>query len=154
VRAFPNLTVIDVGAILDQVRSIADQVSRAVEFVFVFTLAAGLIVLYAAILASQDERIYEAAIMRTLGASRGQLLFTQLAEFIAIGLLAGCIAAIFASAVGYAVSVKILNLKYTFNGLVPAVGIGLGTLGVVLAGLSATRATLNRPPLQTIRGLG
>ena len=154
VRTFPNLTVIDVGAILDQVRSIADQVSRAVEFVFIFTLAAGLIVLYAAILASQDERIYEAAIMRTLGASRGQLLFTQLAEFLAIGLLAGCIAAVFASAVGFAVSVKILNLKYTFNALVPAVGIALGTLGVVIAGLSATRATLNRPPLQTIRGLG
>lgn len=154
VRTFPNLTVIDVGAILDQVRSIADQVSRAVEFVFIFTLAAGLIVLYAAILASQDERIYEAAIMRTLGASRGQLMFTQLAEFLAIGLLAGCIAAIFASAVGFAVSVKILNLKYTFNALVPAVGIALGTLGVVIAGLSATRATLNRPPLQTIRGLG
>ena len=154
VRAFPNLTVIDVGAILDQVRSIADQVSRAVEFVFVFTLAAGLIVLYAAILASQDERIYEAAVMRTLGARRRQLLLAQLAEFIAIGLLAGCIAAIFASAVGFAVSVKILNLKYAFNALVPATGIVLGTLGVVIAGLSATRATLNRPPLQTIRGLG
>ena len=153
VRAFPNLTIIDVGAILDQVRAIADQVSRAVEFVFVFTLAAGLIVLYAAILASQDERIYEAAVMRTLGARRRQLLLAQLAEFLAIGLLAGCLAAIFASAVGFAVSVKILNLNYVFNGWVPAIGILLGTLGVVIAGLSATRATLNRPPLQTIRGL-
>ena len=153
VRAFPNVSVVDIGAILDQVRAIADQVSRAVEFVFVFTLAAGLIVLYAAIVSSQDERIYEAAIMRTLGAKRGQLLLAQLAEFIAIGLLAGLIAAVFASAVGFAVSVKILNLTYTFNALMPLIGVILGTLGVVAAGLMATRATLNRPPLQTIRGL-
>lgn len=154
VRKFPNLSLIDVGAILDQVRAIGDQVSRAVEFVFLFTLAAGLIVLYAAIVSSQDERIYEAAIMRTLGARRGQLVLAQLAEFMAIGLLAGTIAAIFATAVGYVVSVKVLNLGYEFNALVPAFGIVLGAAGVVLAGLSATFSTLNRPPLQTIRGLG
>ncbi|HVK56968.1 MAG TPA: FtsX-like permease family protein [Burkholderiales bacterium] len=153
VRAFPNLTVIDVGVILDQVRSIADQVSRAVEFVFAFTLVAGLIVLYAAIVSSQDERIYEAAVMRTLGARRKQLLLTQLAEFAAIGLLAGVIAAAFASAVGYGVSVRVLNLPYELNVWVPLIGVILGAAGVVGAGLMATRATLNRPPLQTIRGL-
>ncbi|MES2354852.1 MAG: FtsX-like permease family protein [Pseudomonadota bacterium] len=153
IQAFPNLTVIDVEAILDQVRAIADQVSRAVEFVFGFTLVAGLIVLYAAIISSQDERIYETAVMRTLGARRGQILLAQLAEFIAIGLLSGTIAAAFASAVSYVVTVRILNLDYTFNIWIPLIGALLGAAGVVFAGLTATRATLNRPPLQTIRGL-
>jgi len=110
-------------------------------------------VLYAAIVSSQDERIYEAAVMRTLGARRGQLLLAQLAEFVAIGLLSGIIAAAFASAVGYAVSVRILNLRYEFNLWVPLIGILFGAAGVALAGLTATRATLNRPPLQTIREL-
>lgn len=154
VQAFPNLTVIDVGAILDQVRSIADQVSRAVEFVFVFTLLAGLIVLYAAIVASQDERMFEAAIMRTLGARRAQLRRTQAAEFVAIGLIAGIIAAGFAGAVSFAVSVRILNLPYAFNPWVPLVGIVLGVVGVALAGFAATRQAVNRPPLETIRALG
>jgi putative ABC transport system permease protein len=154
VQAFPNLTVIDVGAILDQVRSISDQVSRAVEFVFVFTLLAGLIVLYAAIVASQDERMFEAAIMRTLGARRAQLRSAQAAEFIAVGLIAGVIAAVFASAVGYAVSVRILNLPYAFNSLVPLCGIVLGVAGVALAGFAATRQAVNRPPLETIRAVG
>jgi putative ABC transport system permease protein len=154
VQAFPNLTVIDVGALLDQVRSIADQVARAVEFVFVFTLLAGLIVLYAAIVASQDERMFEAAIMRTLGARRAQLRRTQAAEFIAIGLIAGVVAAIFASAVGFAVSVRILNLPYAFNPWVPLTGIILGVVGVALAGFAATRQAVNRPPLETIRAVG
>jgi putative ABC transport system permease protein len=154
VQAFPNLSVIDVGAILDQVRSIADQVSRAVEFVFIFTLLAGLIVLYAAIVSSQDERMFEAAIMRTLGARRAQVRGTQAAEFVVIGLIAGVVAAIFASAVGFAVSVRILNLSYAFNPWVPLVGIVLGVVGVALAGFAATAQAVNRPPLETIRALG
>lgn len=153
VHTFPNLTIIDVGVVLDQVRSIADQVSRAIEFVFAFTLIAGIIVLCAAIAASQDERIYEAAVMRTLGAKRSQLLLAQLAEFITIGFLAGIIAAFFATAVGFAVSIEILELKYDFNILVPATGVIVGAIGVVIAGFFAIRDSLNKPPLQTIRGL-
>ena len=97
-QRFPNVSVIDLSAIMAQFQRITDQVSRAVEFVFLFAIAAGLVVLFAAITSTQDERVFEGAILRTLGASRRQLAILQLAEFLAIGLLAGTIAA--AGAVG------------------------------------------------------
>ncbi len=153
VSAFPNLSVIDVSAIMQQVRSISDQVASAVEFVFVFTLLAGLVVLYAAITATQDERIFEGAIMRTLGGSRRQLTLAQLSEFAAIGLLAGSIAAIGAVGLSFVLSERVLNLPYHFNALVPLIGMVCGALGVALAGLYGTRGMLAQPPLQTIRKL-
>jgi len=90
-QRFPAMTVIDTSAILRQVQSMADKVIRAVQFVFLFALGAGVLVLYAALLATQDERVQEAAVMRALGASRAQVLATQRAEFVALGLLAGCL---------------------------------------------------------------
>ena len=93
VREFPNVSVIDLSALMAQFQRITDQVSRAVEFVFLFAIAAGLVVLFAAIASTQDERIFEGAILRTLGASRRQLAILQLAEFLAIGLLSGAVAA-------------------------------------------------------------
>jgi putative ABC transport system permease protein len=153
INTFPNLTVIDTSAIMQQVRSITDQVASAVEFVFVFTLIAGLVVLYAAITATQDERIFEGAIMRTLGGSRRQLTLAQLAEFSAIGLLAGTIAAIGAMGLSYVLSVKVLNLPYHFSAVVPVVGMVCGAVGVALAGLLGTRRVLSEPPLLTIRNL-
>jgi putative ABC transport system permease protein len=153
IGSFPNLTVIDASAIMQQVRKITDQVSSAVEFVFVFTLIAGLVVLYAAITATQDERIFEGAIMRTLGGSRRQLTLAQLAEFAAIGLLAGTIAAMGAMGLSYVLSVKVLNLPYHFSAVVPTVGMLCGAVGVALAGLLGTRRVLSEPPLLTIRNL-
>ena len=82
VQKHPNILAIDVGEIMRQVQSIIDRVSRAVEFVFLFTLAGGLLVLQAAIAATQDERRFDAAILRTLGASRRQLAAAQIAEFL------------------------------------------------------------------------
>jgi predicted lysophospholipase L1 biosynthesis ABC-type transport system permease subunit len=83
IREFPNLTVIDVAAILRQLQSIMEQVARAVQFVFLFTLAAGVIVLYAALASAAEERRYELAVMRALGARREQLRRALLAEFAA-----------------------------------------------------------------------
>ena len=93
VQQFPNVLAVDVGEVIRQVQSIMDQVARAVEFVFLFTLAAGLLVLQAAIAATQDERRFDAAILRTLGASRRQLSAAQIAEFVVLGALAGLLAA-------------------------------------------------------------
>jgi len=153
VKRFPNLSVIDVSAIMAQVRSITTQVSNALEFVFLFALAAGLVVLYAAIAATQDERIFEGAIMRTLGARRRQLVMLQLAEFVAIGFLAGLVAAGGAVALAMVLSDQVLNVPYNFNPWVPVAGLLAGTLGVALAGLFGTRSTINSPPLETIRGV-
>ena len=151
VKTFPNFLVIDVAAVISQVQKVMEQVAKAVEFVFLFTLLAGLAVLYAAIAATQDERVYEAAIFRTLGASRGQLLRAHAVEFALLGGLAGLFAAAGASALGYVVGVQVLNLPYTFNPWIGLVGLLAGVIGVTAAGLMGTRATLSTPPLLTLR---
>uniref|UniRef100_UPI0026F09B27 ABC transporter permease n=1 Tax=Thiohalomonas denitrificans TaxID=415747 RepID=UPI0026F09B27 len=101
VRRFPNVTVVDVDAIMSRVRDIIGRVSLAVEFVFLFTLAAGIVVLLAAIQATRDERLRESALMRTLGASRRQVRGALIAEFLALGLLSGALAALSAATLGY-----------------------------------------------------
>jgi len=153
VERFPNVSVIDLTAIMDQVRRVSDQVSRAVEFVFLFAIAAGLVVLFAAITSTQDERIFEGAVMRTLGASRRQMVFTQLSEFLALGLLAGLVAA--AGAVGLAIvlSERVLGVPYEFNWVVPVAGLLAGGAGVAIAGLLGTRRAVDSPPLAAIRAV-
>ena len=151
VRQFPNLTVIDVAAIMRDVRSIMERVAQAVEFVFLFTLLAGLVVLYAAVVATRDERVYEAAVMRTLGARRRQLQAAQWIEFAVVGALAGLLAATGAVAVAWVLSKQVLNLPFTLNPLIWLVGVGAGSVGVALAGVLATRRVLNEPPLAALR---
>ncbi|MCC2680785.1 MAG: hypothetical protein K0S36_349 [Nitrosospira multiformis] len=151
VKEFPNLLVLDVAAILTQVQRMIEQVTKAVEFVFLFTLLAGVAVLYAAIVSTQDERIQEAAIFRTLGARRRQLVRAWAAEFAILGGLAGLFAAAGASALGYVVAEYVLNLTYTFNPWIWLTGVIAGTIGVTLAGLIGTRSALSTPPLMTLR---
>ena len=89
VRQFPEVTIIDIDALLSQVRDVMDKAALAVQYVFLFTLAAGLMVLLAAVQATRDERRYESAMLRTLGASRRVVFQGVAAEFTALGLLAG-----------------------------------------------------------------
>ncbi len=151
VKHFPNLLVLDVATIIAQVQKMIEQVTRAVEFVFLFTLLAGLAVLYAAIASTQDERIHEAAIFRTLGANRRQLARAWAAEFAILGGLAGLFAAAGASALGYVIGEYTLNLAYTFNPWIWIIGLIAGTIGVTAAGLLGTRSALSTPPLMTLR---
>ncbi len=151
IRTFPNFLVIDVASIIDQVQRVMDQVSRAVEFVFLFTLLAGFAVLYAAIASTQDERIHEAAIFRTLGAQRSQLVRSWAAEFAIIGGLAGVFAAAGASALGYAIGEYALNLSYSFNPWIWVTGLVTGVVGVTVAGLMGTRSVLSQTPLTILR---
>jgi len=154
VREFPNILVIDVAAVVVQVQEMIQQVSRAIEFVFLFTLLAGFIVLYAAIGATQDERIYEAAIFRTLGARREQLTRAWAAEFMILGGLAGLFASAGASLLGYAVGSHVLHLSYSFNPWVWVIGTIVGVIGVLVAGMIGTHRTLSTPPLLTLRKIG
>ncbi len=153
VQAFPNFTVIDVAAIMTQVRRIIERVSLAVEYVFLFTVAAGLLVLYAAIQSTQDERRHESAILRTLGASRRRLWHGLIAEFAVLGLLAGLLASMAASALGYILAKQVFNLGYTFNPVLWIAGMLVGMLGVGLVSMLGTRTILNQPPLETLRRL-
>lgn len=153
VERFPNVSVIDLTAIMDQVKRISDQVSRAVEFVFLFAIAAGLVVLFAAITSTQDERIFEGAVMRTLGASRRQMVLTQLSEFLAIGLLSGLVAAAGAVGLAMVLSERVLGVPFEFNWLVPVAGLFAGGVGVAIAGLLGTRKAVDSPPLAAIRAV-
>ena len=152
-RQFPNFTVIDVAAIMRDVRAIMTRVSDAVTFVFLFTLLAGLVVLYAAVAATRDERLYEAAIMRTLGARSRQLAAAQLIEFAALGTISGVLAATGASVTAFMLTQQVLHLPFAFNPWVWIAGVLGGMLGITLAGLLATRSVLRVPPLGVLRAL-
>lgn len=151
VKVFPNVTVIDVAAILTQVRNIIGRVTLAVEYVFLFTVIAGLLVLYAAIQSTQDERRHESAVLRTLGASQRQLLQGLLAEFALLGLLSGLIASLAASLVAYVLATQIFHLPYNFNPWLVLAGVMLGVVGTGLVSSLGLRSVLRSPPLQTLR---
>lgn len=153
VAAFPNLSVIDIDAVLSQVRGTADQVSKVVQVVFWFSLAAGVLVLLAAISASQDERLLEGGVMRVLGGSRRQLRMAQASEFAAIGLLAGLVAAIAASLLAGVVATQVFGLPWTPDWALAATGGAIGTFAALLTGLFATRRVLDAPPSTTLRAL-
>ena len=153
VEQFPNLSVIDVDAVLKQVRSTADQVSTVVQVVFWFSLAAGVLVLLAAVSASQDERLLEGGVMRVLGGSRKQLRLAQASEFAAIGLLSGLVAAIAASVLSGVIATQVFDLPWKANWSLAIIGGGLGILAALVAGLFATRRVLDAPPSVTLREL-
>ena len=151
VRQFPSVSVFDVEAILTQVREVMDRASLAVQYVFLFTLAAGVMVLLAAIQSTRDERRYESAMLRTLGASRRVVLKGVAAEFTALGLLAGLLAAIGATVGGWVIATELFNLTYELDPSVWGVGLALGVLLVGGAGTFAARSVVNHPPIATLR---
>ncbi|OJH38898.1 ABC transporter permease [Cystobacter ferrugineus] len=153
VSRFPNLSVVDVDAMLEQVRGTADQVSTVVEVVFYFSLLAGLLVLMAAVSASQDERLLEGGVMRVLGGSRRQLRLAQASEFAAIGLLSGLTAAFAASVLAGVIATQVFGLPWQADWRLVGVGGGMGVLAAVSAGMFATRRVLDAPPSVTLREL-
>jgi putative ABC transport system permease protein len=150
-RAFPNVTVIDVGAIVRQVQRVMDQLISAVQFVFMFALVAGVLVLYAALLATQDERAQESALMRALGASRAQILAAQRAEFAVLGLAAGVLASAGATAIGWTLATRVFQFDYVWNAWIWLVGPALGLACVAFNVWAGARAALGRPPIVALR---
>jgi putative ABC transport system permease protein len=151
VRQFPEVTIIDIAALLSQVRDVMDKAALAVQYVFLFTLAAGLMVLLAAVQATRDERRYESAMLRTLGASRRVVFQGVAAEFTALGMLAGLLAAFGATVAGYFLAREVFNLEYTIDPWVWVVGIVGGGLLVGIAGMLAARSVVSQPPVETLR---
>jgi putative ABC transport system permease protein len=151
-RDFPEITMFDVESILLQVRSVMDKASLAVQYVFGFTLLAGITVLLAAVQATRDERRYESAMLRTLGASRRIVLQGVAAEFTTLGLLSGTLAAVGATAAGYFLATRLFDLDYGFDPAVWVVGLISGAALVGISGTLATRSVVNHPPVETLRG--
>jgi putative ABC transport system permease protein len=151
VRRFPSVSVFNVDELLTQVRSIIDKALAAVQSVFLFTLMAGLVVLIAAVQASREERRYESAMLRTLGANRSTVLKGLLAEFASLGVLSGFLAAAGASIAGVFIAKRVLQIPYTPDPLVWVYGLVGGGLLVCFAGWLATRSVVNQPPVLTLR---
>jgi len=151
VQTFPNLTVLDTGVILRQVQTLLEQVIQAVEFLFLFTVISGLTVIYAALASSRDERIREAALLRALGASARQLARAQMLEFVLLGALAGLMAALGATVVGWLLASQVFDFAFHFNPAVFAAGVSVGILCATLSGWAGLRDVLNQPPWKTLR---
>ncbi|MFM2340404.1 MAG: hypothetical protein RLZZ592_57 [Pseudomonadota bacterium] len=150
-RDFPNLTVVDVSQQIAQVQTVLDQVIRAVEFLFGFTLAAGLLVLFAAVSATRESRAREFALLRAMGASSALLRSIQRAELLGLGALAGALAAVAAVAVSWALARQVFGFDWTPSALVPLAGTAAGALLAWMTGWWSLREVLRRPVSETLR---
>jgi putative ABC transport system permease protein len=150
-RDFPNITNIDVSASIAQVQQVLDQVVRAVEFLFGFTLAAGLVVLFAAVSATRDAREREYAVMRALGAGARLLARVQRAELLGVGALAGLLAATAAVVVGALLARYVFEFTWSASPWVPLAGALAGALLALAAGWMGLRGVLRRPVVETLR---
>jgi putative ABC transport system permease protein len=151
VKRFPNLTLIDVQAVVSQLQTVVGQVANAIQFIFLFALLAGAIVLYAALLTAFDERRYELAVMRALGARRRQLEQALRVELAVIGALAGLFAALGALALGAVVSRQVFQLNLDTSPWLPVAGMLGGALFAVMVGWLGFRRLLGTPPLLALR---
>lgn len=155
VRAFPNLSFIDVSAILAQLEATMDHLMDLVRWIFGFALLAGLTVLWAAVEGAQGERAYEFALLRTLGGRDRQLRSALIAEFGLIGATAGGLAGLAASGLGWLLAERVFQLAhYQPSLLAPVLGLVVGTLIVMSLGILGARGVLHRPPLASLRGEG
>ncbi|HZW24833.1 MAG TPA: FtsX-like permease family protein [Gallionella sp.] len=150
-REFPNVLVIDTGAIIGQVRHIMDQITQVMGAVFLFTLLSGFAVLYAALLATQDERRFAAAVLRTLGADGRYLRRLHLTEFAVLGGLSGLFAAAGAVLLGWVLARHVLEIPYQPNAAIWFIGVFGGMAAVMLAGWAGTRRLAALPPLAILR---
>ena len=153
VRENSNLTVIDVAALMQQVRDIMQKMSDTIQYVFIFSLIAGLAVLYAALIATRDERVKEATLLRVFGASRLQVSTAYVAEFACIGAVSALIATIGANLLTFYISVHVLNIPFEFNSAL-AIVITLTTAIVIpLFAWINLRGFLNVPARQLLNSV-
>jgi len=153
-RDFPNITNVDVSASIAQVQRVLDQVIRAVEFLFGFTLVAGLVVLFAAVTATREQRSREFAIMRALGAGGRLLAQVQRAELLGVGALAGLLASVAALAVGWSLARYVFEFAWQPVWWVPLAGAVAGAVLALGAGWWGLREVLRRPVIETLRRAG
>ena len=149
-RAFPAMTLLEVEAILEQLRDILDQVTLAVEYVLIFVLLAGFTVLFASLQSTLDTRLYEGALLRTLGARRELLRKANRLEFTLLGALAGLLAIVAAELITWLLYRFALNLDWQPHYLLWLLVPTAGALLIGIAGAIGTRAVVNQSPMQLI----
>jgi len=151
IREFPNISVLDIDALMAQVRDIIDRIVSAVEFIFMFTLAAGLAVLLAAIEGTRAERVRETALLRALGARTGLIARGLAAEYLVLGALAGLVAAIAAQTLAWTLAAQVFRIPYGPRPLLWLIGMAGGALLVATLGWLSLRSTLRTPPNVVLR---
>ncbi|MGB5210263.1 MAG: FtsX-like permease family protein [Gammaproteobacteria bacterium] len=151
VRQFPSITVIDIDAVMGQVRRVMDQAALAVQYVFLFAIAAGIVVLLAVVESGREERMFESALMRAMGARRRQILAGTAIEFALLGTLSGLLAAGGALAAGWMLAELVFQLDFGGNAWLWLIGAGAGLLVVGSSGLLATRKVLDQSPMAVLR---
>jgi putative ABC transport system permease protein len=151
VNKFPNVTNVDMGATINQIQKVLGQVIGAVEFLFAFTLAAGLVVLFAAVTATREERAREYAVLRALGAGNQLLRQVQTAELLGVGALSGALAALVAVFMGWGLARYVFEFAWTASPWVPLFGVISGALLAWGAGWWGLREVLRRPVVDTLR---
>ena len=151
VKQYPGITVIELDAIMNQVKSILTQVTIAVEFVMGFVLLAGITVLLAAIQSSMDERIQNTTIMRTLGAKKAYIRQSLLAEFVLLGIFSGLVAVLGSELVALGIYTQVLNISYSLHSWMWVLGPGTGIFFITLAGYVSTRKVIKQPPVKTLQ---
>jgi putative ABC transport system permease protein len=152
-REFPTMTVIEVDAIIEQIKTIITQVTMAIELVLGLILISGALVLLASIQASMDERFKQHAILRTLGAGRRLVMGSLVIEFCVLGLFAGVLAAIGAEITVYGLEEQIFELDYEPNPMLWLLGPVIGAVLIGLIGTIATLKVVRTPPTIVLRGL-
>ena len=151
VKKYPGTTILEVDLILQQFKTILTQLTQAINYLLYFALMAGFTVLFAAVYATLDSRIYEGALMRTLGANRSLLRKTHIIEFSMLGLISGILAVVISEAIIYALYTQVLDIDYRPSlylwGVIPFTG----ALFVGVAGCWGVRNVLNKSPLRILR---
>lgn len=154
VRAFPNVSALDVSRVQAAIESVLDLVRQALAFLGGFAALAGVVVLVGTMATSRHQRTQEGALLRTLGARRGQVRAVFLSEYVALGTIATLSGVLLAGAAAGVMLPSVFDVLY-----VPSFGmLGLVWAGVtgltVLVGLAGTRKLLDRPPLPVLREAG
>lgn len=153
IKEFPNLTVFDVGSILGQIQHVLDQVIHAVQLLFLFTVAAGVLVLGAAMFSTRDERMHEVAVLRALGASGRQLAGALRLELLLLGGMAGLLAAFAAVAIAWLLAQQVFEFSLELSLWPWLAGVLVGTAAALIGGKLALAGVLKTPPLVSLREL-
>jgi putative ABC transport system permease protein len=151
VRAFPNITMIDLTQSINEIGNVINKVTRAVESLFAFTLAAGVLVLLATLYSTGSHTQRDFALMRALGASRQQLRRVQALQLAGIGALSGFLAASVALALAWGLAKWVFNFEWTLSPALPVVGLLVGSVLTLSIGWWALRGILNQPVMQSLR---
>jgi putative ABC transport system permease protein len=153
-RRFPSVMVIDLESVLSQVRSVMDRAALGIQYVFLFTLLAGVVVLLAAVQATREERRFEVALLRTLGANRRRVLTGLVVEFATLGLLAGLLASVIATGVAWLLATRVFELEFAPDLTLIGIGLAAGALLVGLSGTLATYSVVRQPPMGVLSQAG